>query len=118
LSQTVVPERFTVQGLTQAMQDAIAQQGGTLGLMGTDWLARDPTAEMQQVLDQLDSSAHPRTVAGVWVSQDGARAILMARTVASGADSDGQIRAIALIRKAFSELQGPSAGMTPARLIL
>jgi len=118
LSQAVAPERFTVQGLTQAMQDALAQQGGTLGLMGTDWLARDPTAEMPQVLDQLDSTAHPRTVAGVWVSQDGARAVLMARTVAAGADSDGQIRAIAIIRTAFSELPVHSAGAVPATLTL
>jgi predicted exporter len=118
LSQSVAPEKFTVKGLTQAMEAALAQQGGTLGLMGTDWLARDPTAEMPQILDQLDTSSHPRTVAGVWVSQDGARAILMARTVASGADSDGQIRAIALIRNAFSELQLRSAGVAPATLVL
>jgi predicted exporter len=50
LSDAVMPERFSVQGLTQAMQAAVAQQGATLGLMGTELLTHDPTGEMQQIL--------------------------------------------------------------------
>ncbi len=114
LSQAVTPERFTVQGLTEAMQSAVQEQGGTLGLAGTDLLAHDPTGEAQQILDQLDTSSHPRSVAGVWVSQDGARAVLMARTLASGADSDGQIQAIAVIRDEFSRLGHAPQGGPPA----
>ena len=34
LSRAITPEHFTVPGLTRAMQDAVAQQGGTLGLLG------------------------------------------------------------------------------------
>ena len=104
ISPAITPELFTVPGLTQAMRVAVTQQGGTIGLLGADLLAHDPTGEMQQILDQLDTSSHPRSVTGVWVSQDGERAVLMARTAASGADSDGQIQAIAIIRNAFSQL--------------
>lgn len=114
LSQAVTPEHFTVRGLTTAMQSAIAQQSGTVGLVGADFLAHDPTGETQQILDQLDTANHPRTVAGVWVSQDGARAMLMVRTVASGADSDGQIRAIAIMRNEFSRVKPGSPNPTPA----
>ena len=71
LSRAITPELFTVPGLTRAMQDSVTQQGGTLGLLGTGLLARDPTGEMQNILDQLDTSSRPRTVAGVWVSQMG-----------------------------------------------
>src|SRR5579862_5954686 len=118
LSPSVTPERFTVAGLTAAMQEALAQQGGTLGMIGTDLLAHDPTGEMQQIIDQLDASGTPRTVAGVWVSPDGARALLTARTAASGADSDGQSHAIALLRSAFAGL-GPRAPATaPATMVL
>ncbi len=104
ISRAVTAQRFTVPGLTQAMEAAIATQGGTLGLFGTELLAHDPTGEMPQIFEQLDSFGHPRSVAGVWVSQDGARAVLMARTAASGADTDGQIQAIAIVRNAFSQL--------------
>jgi predicted exporter len=104
LSQAVAAQRFTVPGLTQAMKDTVAQQGGTLGLFGSNLLSHDPTGEMQQIFDQLDTSGRPRSVAGVWVSQDGARAVLMARTAAGGADTDGQIQAIAIVRNAFSQL--------------
>ncbi len=114
LSRAVTPKHFTVQGLTTAMQSALEQQGGTLGLVGTDLLTHDPTGETQQVLDQLDNSRQPRTVAGVWVSQDGARAVLMVRTVASGADSDGQIQAISLIRSEFSRIKPDLPRATPA----
>ncbi len=118
LSQGVTPERFTVQGLAQAIQVAVAQQGATLGLMGTDLLAHDPTGEMQQILDQLDVTGTPRIVNGVWVSEDGARALLMARTVASGANSDGQIRAISALRAAFAGLRPRAPGLPPATMVL
>jgi predicted exporter len=111
MSRAVTPERFTVPGLTHAMQAAVTQQGATLGVIGAGMLTHDPTGESQQIFDQLDTSNHPRTEAGVWVSQDGTRAVLMARTAASGADTDGQAQAMAAIRGAFSRLNAaPGAG--------
>ena len=118
ISQDITPERFTVSGLTQAMQANIIQQSAELGLLGADLLAHDPTGETQQILDQLDTSSHPRTAAGVWVSQDGSRAILMARTVASGADTEGQIRAIAIVRNSFSQLNSRLPTATTATMNL
>ena len=118
ISQAVTPEHFTVSGLTQAMQATVTQQSGELGLFGADLLARDPTGEAQQILDQLDTSSHPRSFGGVWVSQDGSRAILMARTAASGADTDAQIRAITVIRSSFSQLNSRLPTATSATLNL
>jgi predicted exporter len=118
LSHAVTPERFGVPGLTQAMQEAMSQQGAMLGLTGTELLTHDPTGEMSQILDQLDASGTPHSVAGVWASADGKRALLMARTVASGADQDGQRRAIDIIRSAFGKLRPEIQGASPARLVL
>lgn len=109
MSRAVTPQRFTMPGLTQALQATVAQQQGAVGLFGADILARDPTGEMQQIFDQLDASSRPRTESGVWVSHDGARAVLMARTAASGADTDAQGRAVASIRSAFARLN-PAGG--------
>jgi len=43
----------------------------------------------------------------VWVARDGTRALLLARTLAEGADTDGQERAVAAIRSAFQAVAGP-----------
>jgi predicted exporter len=118
LSAAVTPERFTVSGLTEAMQGAIAQQSGTAGLFGADFLARDPTGEMLQILDQLDSTSHPESRAGVWFSHDGSSAILMARTAASAADTDGQIQATETIRNTFAQLSTRRSRASAATLSL
>ena len=51
LSPAVTPERFSVEGLAGAMNASLAQLGASLGVMGAELLARDPTGEIQQVLD-------------------------------------------------------------------
>jgi predicted exporter len=46
--------------------------------------------------------AAPAERDGVWISRDGARALLVAQTAAGGADTDAQERAIAAIHAAFA----------------
>ncbi|HEX3845124.1 MAG TPA: MMPL family transporter, partial [Steroidobacteraceae bacterium] len=101
LSSTVTPQRFTVAGLRAAIGDTIDLLASPAGVLAKSWVTRDPTGEMGTLLDQLSRNQPPRTQDGVWVSKDGARALLLVRTRAAGSDTDGQQHAIEAIQTAF-----------------
>jgi predicted exporter len=119
LSPSVTAERFTVKGLHEAIADSIDLLASPAGLMLKTLLPRDPTGELTQLLTQLGGSAGAATRSdhGVWVSRDGSRAILLAQTSAAGFDTDGQERAIDLVRRSFAASQHGDAA-TGARLML
>jgi predicted exporter len=102
LSESVTPERFTVAGLKDAIQDTVDLLASPAGLLVKELLPHDPTGEMVQIVGQLGSGSAPRTEAGVWASGDGKRALLVAQTHALGSDTDGQQRAVEAIQAAFS----------------
>jgi predicted exporter len=102
LSESVTPERFTVDGLKDAIQDAVDLLASPAGLLVKELLPHDPTGEMVQIVGQLGSGGAPRTEAGVWASGDGKRALMVAQTRALGSDTDGQQRAVEAIRAAFA----------------
>jgi len=112
LSETVTPQRFTVSGLNSAIDDTIALLASPAGLVAKALLPRDPTGEFLQVLNQVDRSAQPRSLAGVWASLDGKRALLLASTRTPGSDIDAEERAVQSIRAAFAKAQQSSG--TPA----
>lgn len=114
LSAEVTPERFEVAGLRAAIADQISSLASPAGLLSESLFSRDPTGETLAILDQLQSTAAPRSVAGVWSSRDGTRALLIAETRASGSDTDAQTAALELIRRDFASAS-PSAD---ARLLL
>lgn len=115
LSPAVTPARFSVDGLHAALSDSIDLLASSAGLLVKSLLPRDPTGEMVQLLDQINSGTRPQLVDGAWASRDGARALMLMQTRASGADTDAQQRAMATIRQAFDT--APSA--TPsARLVM
>ncbi|WP_296443442.1 MMPL family transporter [Rhodoferax sp. UBA5149] len=101
LSPAVVPARFSADGLHAALSDSIDLLASPAGLLVKSLLPRDPSGEMVQLLDQLNSGSHPRMVDGAWGSRDGSRALLLMQTRASGSDTDAQQRAMAAIRQAF-----------------
>jgi len=107
LSPAVDAGRFTVEGLRAAVQDSIDLLATSAGLFSKALLPRDPTGELMAVLDGLDRAHRPSQADGVWVSRDAQRALLMARTRAEGADTDGQAEAVAAIREAFDALSEP-----------
>ena len=115
LSPAVTPARFSVNGLHAALSDSIDLLASPAGLLVKSLLPHDPTGEMVQLLDQLNSGTHPHLLDGAWASRDGTRALMLLQTRASGADIDAQQRAMAAIRKAFDT----AAGATPAsRLVM
>lgn len=115
LSPAVTPARFSVDGLRAALGDSIELLASPGGLLVKSLLPRDPTGEMVQLLEQLDSGARPKMVDGAWASRDGARALMLLQTRASGSDIDAQQRAMDVIRQAFDT----ASGATPsARLVM
>ena len=108
LSPAVTPARFSVDGLHAALSDSIDLLASPAGLLVKSLLPRDPTGEMLQLLDQLDSGARPPMIDGAWASRDGARALMLMQTRASGSDTDAQQRAMTAIRQAFDTAAGAS----------
>jgi predicted exporter len=120
LSEAVTPERFTVDGLNGAIDDTISILASPAGLLAKSLLPRDPTGEFLQILNQLDRTAQPRSVAGVWASLDGKRTLLLASTRTSGSDIDAEERAVQAIRTAFARAQQSSGvpAVHAARLLV
>lgn len=107
LSPALDAERFTVAGLRAGVEESIGLLATSAGLLSKTLLPRDPTGEFMHVLDALEGGQTPHVVDGVWASRDGARALLLARTRAEGADTDGQEHAVAAIRAAFAAVASP-----------
>jgi len=107
LSPAVNAERFTVAGLHAGVVDSIDLLATSAGMFSKALLPRDPTGEFMQLLDAVGNRQRPQMADGVWVSRDGQRALLLARTRADGADTDAQEAAVAAIRGAFRATAGP-----------
>lgn len=102
LSRAVTPQRFSVEGLREAIGDSIDLLGSPAGMMLKKILPSDPTGEIVELIGSLDTSGGPASAHGVWVSKDGQRALLMLQTRASGSDTDAQEAAIAQIQRDFA----------------
>ena len=111
LSPTVNAERFSVDGLRTGIEDSLDQLSSSSGMFSKTLLPRDPTGEFMQLVEGMAGGAggtsQPQTADGVWVSRDGQRALLLARTRAEGADTDAQEQAVAAIRQAFQAAAMP-----------
>jgi predicted exporter len=110
LSSSVDAARFSAEGLKAAIEATLEGLASPAGLLLKALVPRDPTGEMLQIIDQVSRSRTPRSVEGVWVSADGARTVLVARTAAAGSDTDAQERDLEAIRSAFRA----GAGGSPA----
>ncbi|MBK1723359.1 MMPL family transporter [Thiocystis violacea] len=102
LSPAVDAQRFTVEGLRAALTETLDWLVSPAGMLIEDLVPRDPTSELIQILERIESGTQPRRDAGVWVSRDGQQALLLALTRAAGSDLDGQEAALAEIDAAFA----------------
>lgn len=116
LSPAVTPQRFSADGLHQALGDSLDLLSSSAGLVAKAMLPRDPTGEVATLVDQLDGAAQPASRDGVWASRDGTRAVLVVQTAAAGSDTDAQARAIDAVRRAFATAKQavPNAAATLA----
>ncbi|KVT81126.1 hypothetical protein WK58_06355 [Burkholderia ubonensis] len=118
LSPAVTPQRFTADGLHQALGDSLDLLGSSAGLVAKALLPRDPTGEVAALVGQLDSGALPASRNGVWASRDGARAVLVVQTAAAGSDTDAQARAIDAVRRAFDTARQATPGASSCTLAM
>lgn len=103
LSPTVAPERFTAEGLRVALEQRLRELQSPLAVLQKRWLPADPTGELLTLLRVWRGGVNePAKRLGVWFSPDGARALLLAETHASGYDLAGQHAAVAAIRAGFA----------------
>jgi predicted exporter len=116
LSPAMASERFTRAGLREAIGDTLSLVASSAGALAQGTLARDPTGEFAALAAaRLAEGPAPRLREGVWASRDGARALLLARTAASGADTDAQEAALRAVHEAFDAAR-ERTGAAPARL--
>ncbi|MES2830993.1 MAG: MMPL family transporter [Pseudomonadota bacterium] len=118
LSPTVAPERFTVEGLQNAINESIDLLASPAGMFAKQLLPRDPTGELLQLLGAMTNRKGPQMLYGAWASRGGERALILAQTSAAGSDIDAQESAIQNIQRAFDEArQQLGAVAAGARLI-
>lgn len=100
LSPADQAERFGAPALRAALESALQQLATPAGALVRATLARDPTGELGRILERLRAEG-PAARGGVWTSPDGARALLLAETVAGGFDAPRQQQAVEAVRRAF-----------------
>ncbi|MGB7991302.1 MAG: MMPL family transporter [Candidatus Methylophosphatis roskildensis] len=119
LSPAVTPERFSEAGLRAAIGDTLDLLASSAGLLAKALVPRDPTGELTVLLmRELGGASRTATENGVWVSRDRQRALLLAHTRATGADTDAQARALAAVRDAYAAAEHEVAMAQPTRLLL
>lgn len=95
-------ERFSAPALRKSLESALGELATQSGAALRSLLPRDPTGELRRIFERLPAAA-PATRAGVWFSGDGARALLVAETLAGGFDAAAQEQAIEAVRKSLRD---------------
>jgi predicted exporter len=127
LSPAVDAQRFTVEGLRDAIDETVSLLGTPAGNLIKPLIWRDPTGETVRMAEAMLPAGAPRMDNGVWVSRTEPRAVLLASTRAEGADLDAQAAAVAVVQQSFAplaaqgltlELMGPSLFAVESRRVI
>jgi len=115
LSPAVGPERFSVAGLREGIDESLSLLGTPAGSALKPLLERDPTGETTRIVEALLPSSGPRSEEGVWAGREvegsPPRALLLLSTRAAGGDIDGQLAAIEQVRSSFAPLAAQGLAM-------
>lgn len=118
LSPAVTPQRFSAEGLHAALGESLDLLSSSAGLFAKSMLPRDPTGEVAALVSQLDNTALPSSMHGVWASRDGHRAVLVVQTTAAGSDTDAQAHAIDTVRRVFDAVARTVPNAASARILM
>jgi predicted exporter len=102
LSPAVDAQRFSADGLRNAIDETVSLLGSPAGSMIKPVLLRDPTGETVRMAEAMLPARAPRTEGGAWVARNADRAVLLATTRADGSDLDGQQHALEQLRSSFA----------------
>lgn len=103
LSPGVHEDRFSVEGLRQALHTQLGLLSSSMGALAGRLIARDPTGEFLGMVEKFEARVRPDTRRGVWFNTAGNRALLIAQTQSPGFDIDGQQAALARVQAVFAE---------------
>ncbi len=104
LDRELTEDAFSVASLRSALEARLEDLGSPVSGFEKQLLPRDPTAALSRYLwTMAGQHKGPAMQQGVWFSQDGRQALLLAQTQVSGTDLDGQERAQAAIRSATNK---------------
>lgn len=117
LSSAVSSEHFSEEGLRQALQRDLELLASAMEPLVKDSIVHDPTGEALSLGRTFAGDTHREIRDGVWTSQDGARALIVAQTRAAGFDIDAQEAAWDAVRLAFAQSQRKVNGATEVRLL-
>jgi predicted exporter len=109
LDPELSPGQFTVPALHAALQDRWAELASPTAMLQKAWLTRDPLGQWQRLLKSWLAPQGPALRRSLWFSRDGRRALLLARTRASGFDIAAQAEALALAQERFLALRADPA---------
>lgn len=96
--------RFTTEALHASLQERLQALVSPLGVLEKRLLPRDPTGELQNVLQVWAGTQAPVGAPGIWFSADGSKALLMAQTRAPAFALDAQAAALARIKHEVARL--------------
>jgi predicted exporter len=95
---------FQVEALHQAFDRRLRDLRSPMSTLHKQLVARDPTGVMLAMAGTLQGQEQPAQRQGVWFSDNGQRALLLAETVAGGFDLDRQEESVREIKAAFAPL--------------
>lgn len=104
LSPSVEAGHFETPALRGALEARLQELASPAGPALKRWLARDPGGEWSRLAQRWLAPGGPELRRGVWFSRDARRALIIARTHASGFDLAAQAAAQTRVREAFQAL--------------
>lgn len=117
LSPSVDADHFSVARLRRSIAQSVQALASPAGMWLKQIFPRDPTGEVLALVNEMAASERPAD-GEVWVSPNGQRALLMAQTRASGADTDAQAQTLDALQQAFRQVQAEQPQLQDVRLLV
>jgi predicted exporter len=111
LSPTLSPERFSPGSLHELLSDALSRMTLSQGFIEKRYFERDPTGEFLSTMRSWTEMPMLNKKHGVWFSEDGKHAFLVAEIFAEGFNLDHFKKAVHVVEDSFNELR-PNSSVT------
>lgn len=105
LSPALDAGAFTADQLRADLQAGLNRLAGAEGWVMRDLFPADPTGRLTTLLASLQGTTGPQRRNGLWMSADGTRALLVARSRAGGLDLPAQIQVASAIDAALAPVR-------------